>query len=228
MFAVLGLAFALILTGCDGGGSSSPTRVYHTVTFHVHGGSTVQAQIVRDGQTAERPAEDPTRIGFTFVGWFTAQTGGNVFDFATEITRDTTIHAQWQAVAPGDTPGPGDNGGGGDTGNDDNGDNGGPADFGNPFHGTWRRTAPTPGGLYLTITATSATTGAWTATGHGTPDGVPVSGTFTLRDGTSDKDVTGGMRNNSVWLLSGGGQTLTWEFGTTTPRLQDTFTRTTP
>ena len=102
LFMAACLAFALVLAGCDN--SSSPTRIYHTVTFHVHGGSTVQAQSVRDGETAERPAANPTRSGFTFTNWFTAQTGGSAFDFATPITGDTVIHAQWQPAGGGNLP----------------------------------------------------------------------------------------------------------------------------
>ena len=93
LFMAACMAFALVLAGCDN--SSSPTRIYHTVTFNTHGGSAVTEQEVRHGETARRPA-DPARSGFTLTNWFTAQTGGSVFNFSTEITGDTTIHAQWQ------------------------------------------------------------------------------------------------------------------------------------
>jgi len=94
LFMAACMAFALVLAGCDN--SSSPTRIYHTVTFNTHDGSAVAAQSVRDGETATRPA-NPTRSGFTFTNWYTAQTGGSAFNFATPITGDTTVHAQWHS-----------------------------------------------------------------------------------------------------------------------------------
>jgi len=74
------------------------TPVTHTVTFNTHGGSTVPNQTVPHGQTATRPATDPTRADYDFVDWFTAATGGEAFNFAAPITGPTTVHAQWQPV----------------------------------------------------------------------------------------------------------------------------------
>lgn len=66
----------------------------YEVSFNTHGGTSVADQIVNDGSTATRPTS-PTRTGYTFSGWYTAVTGGSVYDFATAITAATTIHAQW-------------------------------------------------------------------------------------------------------------------------------------
>jgi len=69
------------------------------VDFNTHGGTPVPStQTIQYGQMATRPALDPTRTGYIFVGWFTtAETGGTEFDFdSTPITADTTIHARWQ------------------------------------------------------------------------------------------------------------------------------------
>ena len=69
---------------------------YHSVTFNLHGGSPAIAnRTVADGETTARPANNPTREGYVFVDWFTAATGGTVFNFAAPITASTTIHAQW-------------------------------------------------------------------------------------------------------------------------------------
>ena len=75
----------------------TPT-VEHLVTFNLQGGgpsADFPPQTVTHDETATHPATEPTRTGFTFAGWFTAQTGGVIFDFSTPITEDTTIHAQW-------------------------------------------------------------------------------------------------------------------------------------
>ena len=92
----------------------------HTVTFNLHGGAgDFPVQNVEDGQLAVAPTAMPTRNGYTFVGWFSAEAGGTAFDFTTPITEDTVVHARWEAdddndddVTDGDT----------DTGADDDGD----------------------------------------------------------------------------------------------------------
>lgn len=78
---------------------ASPT---HTVTFNAHGGTAVPPQTVADGGFATLPSPAPTRANHTFNGWFTAQTGGIQFNFATTaITADITLHAQWTFIGDG-------------------------------------------------------------------------------------------------------------------------------
>jgi len=67
-----------------------------TVTFNTNGGSTVQSQSVCPAGTATRPSQDPTRSGYIFTNWYTAATGGAVFNFANPINANTTVHAQWR------------------------------------------------------------------------------------------------------------------------------------
>ncbi|MFA6624676.1 MAG: InlB B-repeat-containing protein [Bacilli bacterium] len=52
-------------------------------------------QKVEEGNTATKLAEDPLRKGYDFVNWYTAATGGEVFDFTTKITSKTTVYAKW-------------------------------------------------------------------------------------------------------------------------------------
>lgn len=71
------------------------------VTFDSNGGSSVAAQTVELGSAASEPAA-PTREGYTFVGWSTADAeqiaGGlyGLFDFATALDGDLTLTAVWQ------------------------------------------------------------------------------------------------------------------------------------
>jgi len=88
IIALIGFGMA----GCDS--SNNAALVTHTVTFNTHGGSTVASQNVEEGQMATRPA-DPARASHTFVNWYTAETGGSMFDFGTPITGPTTVHAKW-------------------------------------------------------------------------------------------------------------------------------------
>lgn len=44
-----------------------------------------------------------TRIDYKFEGWFTAETGGILFDFNSPITKLTTVYAQWTRIKTGTT-----------------------------------------------------------------------------------------------------------------------------
>jgi len=68
----------------------------HTVTFNLNGGiGNFPAQNVRNGEFAIAPTDIPTKEGYTFIGWFTAKTGGATFMFNAPITSNTTIYARW-------------------------------------------------------------------------------------------------------------------------------------
>lgn len=76
-----------------------PLPTTHNVTFNSEGGSVVPAQDVEDGELATRPA-NPTREGYTFVAWRLGSLEGAVYDFATPVTSDITLYAEWQRVIP--------------------------------------------------------------------------------------------------------------------------------
>ncbi|MBW3080171.1 InlB B-repeat-containing protein [Bifidobacterium saguinibicoloris] len=82
----------------------------YTVSFDANGGSSVDAQTVEYGKTVTKPA-DPTREGYTFAGWTTDKDGKTAYDFATPVSGDLTLYAQWtkNAEQPGEKPG--ENGG---------------------------------------------------------------------------------------------------------------------
>ena len=68
----------------------------YTVTFEPNGGSTVAAQDLTYGSKVTKPA-NPTRVGYTFVGWFTDAKLTKAYDFSSEVTGDLTLYAKWQA-----------------------------------------------------------------------------------------------------------------------------------
>ena len=76
----------------NSGGVNWP--VYHMVTFDMDGGPSVPAQTVADGSKAVEP-EDPVREGHTFGGWYSDSGYTQVYNFASKVYRDTTIHAKW-------------------------------------------------------------------------------------------------------------------------------------
>ena len=50
--------------------------------------------IVADGEKVGEP-NVPTRINYSFAGWYKEQTGITVFDFNTTISADLTLYAKW-------------------------------------------------------------------------------------------------------------------------------------
>lgn len=63
----------------------------YTVTFLSDGEHTAPPQI-RANAPADQPA-DPTKEGYTFIGWYS---GESKWDFETPVTADLTLTAKWQ------------------------------------------------------------------------------------------------------------------------------------
>lgn len=70
---------------------------HHHVTFDTQGGTPVDEQNVADGGKATKPthAQEPTKVGERFGGWYTDGGYGTPFDFNQVLTGDVTIHAKW-------------------------------------------------------------------------------------------------------------------------------------
>ncbi len=71
------------------------------VAFDAQGGSYVAPRYVAKNKVVSEPAA-PTRDGYTFLGWYTAE--GEKWDFAKDVvTADMTLYAKWttNAVNPG-------------------------------------------------------------------------------------------------------------------------------
>ena len=82
------------------------------VAFDVQGGSYVAPRYVAKNKMVSEPAA-PTRDGYTFLGWYTAE--GEKWDFAKDVvTADMTLYAKWikNAVNPGGNGGSNGNAGG--------------------------------------------------------------------------------------------------------------------
>lgn len=86
----------------------------YTVTFDSNGGSEITSRRVGENGSVIKPT-DPTREGYTFLGWYL---NGEEFDFNTKITSDITLTARWEEITnEGEGQGgSGSGGGGGSTG----------------------------------------------------------------------------------------------------------------
>ena len=72
------------------------TAPSYTVSFVDTDGTTqlADSQTVEKYKKVEKPA-NPTKVGYTFDGWYTAAEGGQMYDWNNQITADTTIYAHW-------------------------------------------------------------------------------------------------------------------------------------
>ena len=80
-----------VTIACDGHKITVNAVPYFTVTFDSDGGSSVDAQEVRNGENVSEPTT-PTRAGYTFGGW---QLSGSSYDFSSAVTDDITLVAVW-------------------------------------------------------------------------------------------------------------------------------------
>lgn len=81
--------------------------IYYTVNFNTQGGSNVESQTIREGDTINYP-NTPTRSGYIFKGWYY---NNKEYDISTPVTSDMTIVAQWEKIKT--SSGGGTGGGGG-------------------------------------------------------------------------------------------------------------------
>lgn len=73
---------------------SNKVPVSYKVTFHSNGGSSVAAQTVVSNGTAKKPG-NPTRSGYSFVGWYTDSGCTKAYNFSTKVTKNMTLYAKW-------------------------------------------------------------------------------------------------------------------------------------
>lgn len=72
--------------------------VWYTVTFDASDGSVDPTSAkTENGKLSTLPT--PTRENYVFLGWYTAQTGGNLVTTETVFSSDTTLYARWQEQA---------------------------------------------------------------------------------------------------------------------------------
>lgn len=86
---------------------SVPEKSQFTVSFNALGGTPVpEAQTVKKGEAAQKPATDPAKANSTFAGWFESSDGGktladSAYDFATPVTADKVLYAKWEDADKG-------------------------------------------------------------------------------------------------------------------------------
>jgi uncharacterized repeat protein (TIGR02543 family) len=75
----------------------TPEVKYVTVTFNANGGSEVDSQSVVSGKKAKSP-EAPTKMEYTFAGWYEDEGLTNPYGFDSAVNEDITLYAKWEKV----------------------------------------------------------------------------------------------------------------------------------
>ena len=65
---------------------------YYTITFDTAGGSSIDSIVVKENDTITKP-DDPTKEGYTFLGWYI---GDEEFHFEDLVKSDLTLVAKWK------------------------------------------------------------------------------------------------------------------------------------
>lgn len=72
------------------------TKRSYTATFNGNGGGTPSpSTITKEYNTALGTLPTCTRTGYTFLGWYTASSGGTKISTTTVVTKNITYYAQW-------------------------------------------------------------------------------------------------------------------------------------
>ncbi|MFA7075248.1 MAG: leucine-rich repeat protein [Candidatus Izemoplasmatales bacterium] len=66
----------------------------YTITFNSNSGTLVST-ITQDYGTVVSAPNEPTRIGYTFAGWYSNNELTNIFTFTTISDENITVHAKW-------------------------------------------------------------------------------------------------------------------------------------
>ena len=65
---------------------------YYTITFDTDGGSSIDSEVVRENDVISKP-DNPTRDGYTFIGWYI---GDEEYNFEDLVKSDLTLVAKWE------------------------------------------------------------------------------------------------------------------------------------
>ena len=67
------------------------------VYFNSNGGSLVSSAEIRADGTIAKP-EDPNRVGYKFVAWYTDEALTKAYDFSSQATANSTLYAKWDGL----------------------------------------------------------------------------------------------------------------------------------
>ena len=79
--------------GVTNDGGTINDSAYVTVTFNSDNGAQAKEEKVLRGQKVAKPTDDPTKSGYTFIGWEDAD---GAYDFSKSVIAPLTLTAKWE------------------------------------------------------------------------------------------------------------------------------------
>ena len=79
--------------GVTNDGGKNEDGAYETVKFNSDNGAQAKEEKVLRGQKVAKPTDDPTKSGYTFIGWEDAD---GAYDFSKSVTAPLTLTAKWE------------------------------------------------------------------------------------------------------------------------------------
>ena len=79
--------------GVTNDGGKIEDGAYETVTFNSDGGTPVEGAKVLRGQKVAKPTDDPTKTGYTFIGWEDAD---GAYHFSKPVIAQLALTAKWE------------------------------------------------------------------------------------------------------------------------------------
>ena len=79
--------------GVTNDGGTIEDGAYETVKFNSDNGAQAKEEKVLRGQKVAKPTDDPTKSGYTFIGWEDAD---GAYDFSKSVTAPLTLTAKWE------------------------------------------------------------------------------------------------------------------------------------
>ena len=128
--------------------SETPVAKKITITFDPQNNTSTFTQTIQKGAKAVEPKE-PTQIGYSFKGWYTAKSSGEKINFTEKSFENaTTLYAHWEkkATSGGETGGNASGGNGSGSGSSGGSSGGGISAGGGASGGGGAAPAPTPAG----------------------------------------------------------------------------------
>ena len=76
---------------------------FYKIEFDTDGGSKVNYVLVNRLKTLNPPIA-PTKVGYTFAGWYTSSSLKTKYDFSQRVTQSMTLYAKWEKSSENDNP----------------------------------------------------------------------------------------------------------------------------
>ena len=79
--------------GVTNDGGTIEDGAYETVKFNSDNGAQAKEEKVLRGQKVAKPTDDPTKSGYTFIGW---EDANGAYDFSKSVIAPLTLTAKWE------------------------------------------------------------------------------------------------------------------------------------